>query len=792
MKYLIAIILLTMTCKTTLFCGLPEPPINPTEKTAVVEVDFLKGRGFKYNALGPHIVKVDPSHNRIIIACVNSSALAVYDSETDQTTTIPIGSRMPRRLHYLGVAVDPNSGLVYLAGDKKLIVVDPNRHQTAVTELPADFETVAVDPKTGKAFLVGRTTADLAIVSPGTEKPCLITWGDATPPLSWVAATPPPPIRNIVVDEKTRRVFVVDGIVPQLVSFHADDGKILTTRKLPIKNYARWHFAGFDPQNHWIYFALEDATRNSRQALRIDLRTTDDIVVDLPTGSSEPVGVNCSILRQEIYIPYDNNKHVHRVRFAPEIKVDSIAVPSFGMDASAVDEQNKRLFVTSWSQAALYVIDIVEGTLMQIVPDFPVYPHMNHLAFNPTDGKLYIPTGAAVVNGTFGASITVFNPNQNEFSRIITGWGPVSLAQQPNSEAFYVFNSDRQFALVQPDGHTTYYNLPHPYAHDAVRSLDQTRVYVAYGPHSSMWPAVYIGGTRNGIFTIGADPLDIADRITDRLAHHIMVDHLDQIWALQNTWGTEHPFVSVFPAGDENWERIMLPEKVENECIYRLLANDPESGRIYAGRLGDRSTEPGLVYVIDAKTHQVIDSVTVGLTPTDIGVLPGKNKLFITNFDSDSISIIDGASFRAEMKATDHKPFAIAVNTKTNTVYVVNHLGNSLSIFGDTEKVVALPEKAMPNNLIVDESRDRLFMTAHNSGHLKIYQYDPLSGNVITLFDYAYPYGEVKFDQANSAFGERAQWGDSIFKLTSMVIDSKGRLWVADYLAGKLWILSLP
>lgn len=789
-RYLI-ITILFLILTSTLTVNPSEFQAKADEKISVVEVDFLKGRGFNYNVHAPHVIKADPVRNRIIVACVNSSALAIYNSATEQITTIPIGSRMPRRLHFLGVAINQRNGLVYLAGDKKLIIVDPDTREVKTTKLPADFEVVAVDSRNGNAFLISRSSADLAIVKPGAKAPQFVTWGDALPPTAWAAATPPPPVRNIVVDEKLTEIFIVDGTVPQLVVIDADTYKIISRRKLPVKNYARWHFAGFDSRDHNLYFSLEDSTRGSRQALRIDLLNTNDVVVDLPPGSREPMGVSCSYSRQEIYIPYDNNKHVHRVKFSPETGVDSIAVPSFGMNASAVDQTNDLLYVTSWNRAELYVIDIDKGKLIQTVPDFPVYPHTNHFAFNAADGRLYVPTGAAVVNGTFGSSVTVYDPNLNEFSRLLTGWGPVSLAQQPGSDAFYVFSSDKQFALVQPGGLVTYHDLPYPYAHSAVLSNDGKRVYVAYGPHSSIWPAIYIGGTRNGIFTIGANPLDITNMRTDRLAQHIITDRTGQVWALQNTWGNEHPYVTVFPGGKTKWKRIMFPEKVENECIFRLLANNPATGIIYAGRIGNRSYEPGMIHAIDGKTDEVVNSITVGLTPTDICILPAKNKIFITNFDSDSIAIIDGASFQIEMKPAAGNPFAIAANTKTNTVYVVNHLGNSLSILSDEAKIIPLPGNGKPNNVIVDERLNRVYITSHNSTGLRIYQYEASSGKVTTLFTHSHPYGEVTFDQANSAFCERAQWGDAIFKLTSMALDLKGRLWIADYLAGKLWIFSL-
>ena len=53
----------------------------------------------------------------------------------------------------------------------------------------------------------------------------------------------------------------------------------------------------------------------------------------------------------------------------------------------------------------------------------------------------------------------------------------------------------------------------------------------------------------------------------------------------------------------------------------------------------------------------------------------------------------------------------------------------------------------------------------------------------------AHHYGEVSFDRAEAAFGLRSQWGDGIFRITDMALDDQNRLWVTDYLGGKLWVL---
>ena len=69
--------------------------------------------------------------------------------------------------------------------------------------------------------------------------------------------------------------------------------------------------------------------------------------------------------------------------------------------------------------------------------------------------------------------------------------------------------------------------------------------------------------------------------------------------------------------------------------------------------------------------------------------------------------------------------------------------------------------------------------------------WDPDDGQVDTLLQVKHAYGEVSFDQGNAAFGLRGQWGDALFRLTQMELDGAGRLWITDYLGGKLWIVSL-
>jgi DNA-binding beta-propeller fold protein YncE len=755
----------------------------------IVEVDFLKSLNLKYNAQGPHVLKADPVNKRIIVACVNSSVLAVIDDRTSAVQTIPIGTRMPRRFHYHSLAIDPGRHRVYLAGEKQVVEVNLQTERSQQIALPADFEVVAIDPTTGRAFLSGRNSGELIVVTPEDAKIKRIPFGLALPQLPWKAATPAPPIRKVLVNPDKREVYLVDGANSELITFHADKLKLLKRRKLAVPAYERWHQAGFDAKNGRIYYVLEDSNRVCAQALRIDTQQAQDIVVTPSGRYREPQGVSCAVNREEIYIPYDNHPFVQVIKFTQPVQVDSIEVPRFGMDASAVDEFRSRLWVANWSQGTLYSIDLLSRKLIYTIPQFPVYPHTNHLAFMPSSGNLYVPSGATVVNGTFGASVTQFKTLRNEFVEIPTGWGPVSLVLRPESNAFYVFSSDRQFASVEPNGQQTPFLLPYPYAHEAELSPDRKTVSVAYGPHSSFWPTFYIGSTRNGLIQMGSEPGKFKDILLDRLAQGIEFDRSGNLWAMQNTWGEEAPFLSYSPASGEAWQRVVLDDRVENECVFRLLKSDPELNLLYVILVGERNDEPGRLHIIDNRKLTEFLALPVGINPTDLCVQPKTNEIIITSFDSDSVTFVERGFFQMKRMYSGKQPIACAADALRGITYILNHGSKSLTIFDKETSHVPLPAEYLPNNLLVDESTGTVFITAHQANQMKLLVYHPDSKQVTTLLEKAYPYGEVTFDQSNSAFAERAQWGDAIFKITQMQFDTQRRLWVTDYLSGKLWIV---
>ena len=81
-------------------------------------------------------------------------------------------------------------------------------------------------------------------------------------------------------------------------------------------------------------------------------------------------------------------------------------------------------------------------------------------------------------------------------------------------------------------------------------------------------------------------------------------------------------------------------------------------------------------------------------------------------------------------------------------------------------------------------------ITSHSSDTLQVTGFDPGSGTFEVLHTFEYPYGDTRFDSGNVSFYLRGQFGDALFSITRGKADSSGRLWISDFLSGRVFILS--
>ena len=755
------------------------PPATPP--TYPLTIDFLEPLGLSVNGAGPVQVAADPARPRIVAANTLSSSLSVIDTGTGAVRNIPLSGRALQHLKS-GSMLIAGSGDVYLVGTSCFHIVSPDTGEARTIETGVQLETLAVDEATGNVFITGRESRDMCFYDAGQDSFGTVPWLETEEKLINVNQTPPPPIRKVVGDPGLGKIVAVDGYTSTLHTFDGKTGEHLDSRPVPLAPGGRWHLAGYDREAHALFIVTETKDRRVIQAGRLGVTDGRDVVVDLPE-MKEGVGIIYNPARGEVYVPYDNHPTVHVVTFEGQGSLSEIKIPSFGNDASALDASGDTLYIGSWAHGEIDVVDLETRTLAKRIEDLGIIPHMFAMALDPATSRLYFPKGASAVNGTFGAALTVVDPATEQVSKIHTGWAPVDLIDVPSRDSFLVFSSEDQFAEVSADGKRSIHALPHDYPVMAAHAPDGD-VYLSYGPHQSYWPVVYIWGARNGILTIADEDLSFYDRRIFRQALDMVVDPSGALYFTQNNWGGEEQFLGVLEDPIREFQasmRLTLTDKVTREVTQRVLEYDEKLHRLYLVRAGEKDEDPSILQVIDPSTRQVLQRIELGLAATDLA--HDDTSIYVANFSSNTVSVIDKTSFAVTEVQTGERP--LVLENVAGNVYVINHASRTLQqIGGETHD---LGHEGLPDNVLTWDGR--LVVTSHDPGTMYLDLFDHEKGTFTRLHEESYPYGDTRFDSINVSFYLTGQFGDAVLTITKGREDADGRLWVADFLSGRLVIL---
>ncbi|NOZ60766.1 MAG: hypothetical protein GXO74_03710 [Calditrichaeota bacterium] len=754
-------------------------------KINVRTVDFLPHVGVNVNAAGPVLTLLDEKRDRIIVANTLSSSLTIIQGQTRQVKNIPIGDRAFQHLKSEAMTLNRANGDVCLIGQKCFFVVSPDNKTADRFATEKQFESIAVDEQTGNVFLAGRESKNIVFYNALTKKMDTIQWLDYEEPLKNLNATPPPPIRKVVADNNLHQIAALDGFSSTLYLIDSRSRRILRKRKLEVTAGARWHFAGINEKTHFLYVVIETDKRHVVEAAKIDLVNENDQIVKLP-GLTEGVGINYNPVRDEVYVPYDNHPAMHVIDFGNGGEVSEIALPTFANDATALDLQNDLIYVASWAHGEIDVVDLPTRKLIKRVPGLGIIPHMFNMVYYSKTGLIYFPKGGTAVNGTFGAALCTFDPESEKIDKIHTGWAPIDLIELKNRNSFLVFNNEDQFAEVSYGGKVQFHDLLFDYPICAILNSQQN-VYLSYGPHQSYWPNVYIWNAKDGILTIDKDDLHFYDRRIPRQAQKMVFDKKGVLYFTQNNWGTEEQFlgrifdeVRLFNIG----QSLKLGDKVTRETSQRVLKYDAERNWLYLARVGETDDDPGVLQIVSIDSQKIIHRFEVGKDPTDL--VFDDTKIYVANFGSNSVSVINKNSFEISSVQVGIEPlFMRKINGK---VFVILHGENKLVEIGEKVKKYKLPKKGNPDNLFI--WGNELIISSHTATRFYLISFDPQKKKFRTVFENQYFYGNTRFDTQNVSFYVNGQFGDVVYSITNAKVDQHGRLWVTDFLAGKLFILS--
>lgn len=142
------------------------------------------------------------------------------------------------------------------------------------------------------------------------------------------------------------------------------------------------------------------------------------------------------------------------------------------------------------------------------------------------------------------------------------------------------------------------------------------------------------------------------------------------------------------------------------------MALDKSSHMLYVARLG--TSDVAALAAGSSPAH----ILPAGPIPCAIAINPRTNTLYIANYEGNSVSVIDAAKARVVATVpTGTRPQAIAFDAKRNMVYVANTHSDSITVIAGSNNAVlaTLPSGKHPYALAVVPGSDSLYV-ANESG----------------------------------------------------------------------------
>ena len=93
------------------------------------------------------------------------------------------------------------------------------------------------------------------------------------------------------------------------------------------------------------------------------------------------------------------------------------------------------------------------------------------------------------------------------------------------------------------------------------------------------------------------------------------------------------------------------------------------------------ATSPSSTVRRTGASRRAIATVAVGLWPQQLAINTRTNKVYVVNTHADSVSVIDGRTNTvAATVPADRGPWAVAVDPASNMIYVANRLSDKVTV----------------------------------------------------------------------------------------------------------------
>jgi YVTN family beta-propeller protein len=145
---------------------------------------------------------------------------------------------------------------------------------------------------------------------------------------------------------------------------------------------------------------------------------------------------------------------------------------------------------------------------------------------------------------------------------------------------------------------------------------------------------------------------------------------------------------------------------------------NPATNRVYVANMNSNT-----VSVIDGASQTVVATVTVGSSPYAVGVNPATNRVYVVNTNSNNVSVIDTVSNTVVATVpVGTVPYAVGVNLTTNRVYVSNYTDNTVSVIDGASNAVSptIPVGSHPYGVGVNPTTNRVYVANQSNDTVSV------------------------------------------------------------------------
>jgi YVTN family beta-propeller protein len=626
------------------------------------------------------------------------------------------------------VAVNSNTNQIYVANyDKNVTVIDGVTNATTTVPVGYNPQAVAINTVTNKIYVANADESDVTVIDGATNATSTVAVGTGSGTAPQALGVNTVSNKIYVANYNSDNVTVIDGV---------------TNGTANVAVGSRPKAVGVNAVTNKIYVA----NFNSNYVTVINGATNATTKVTVGSGA-RAVGVNA--VTNKIYVANSGSSNVTVIDGTTNA---TTTVPAGDHPwAVAVNTVTNKVYVANYYSNNVTVIDGATNAAATV----PAGSYPYAVAVNSVTNNIYVPN--------YGSNnVTVIEGATNVTTTTPVGQQPVAVAVNPvTNRAYVVDNGSNEVSVIYGDpivtqvlglslnpatlvgggnsvGTITLSNPAPAGGVMVVLSSDNAAVQV---PASVAVPS----GSTGASFSVTTSAVDnpvvatVTATLNDAVPAQLTLNVAGSPPAPATSYASSISDTGATLNGNVNPNGPATAYWFEYGTSSTDLSGKSSQGSLAAGNgdvgvsiaIGGLNPKTLYYYRVAASNvlgtnygsvlsfttgTSVIKTVAAGTKPWDVAVNPNTNKIYVANYSSNNVTVIDGATNATTTVPAGTQPKAVAVNADTNKIYVANYGSSNVTVIdGATNTTTTVPTGSYPKAVAVNPATNKIYVPTYNN-----------------------------------------------------------------------------